>query len=33
VSTGERLTCRWTTTHVDEGGEHTDIEATVEGDA
>ena len=29
VYTGEQLTCRWTTTHVDEGGEHTYIEAAV----
>jgi len=29
VYTGESLTCRWTTTHVDEGGEHTYLEASV----
>jgi acyl dehydratase len=29
VYTGEQLTCRWTTDHVDESGEHTYLEASV----
>mgnify|MGYP006278930151 CR=1 FL=1 len=29
VYTGEQLTCRWTTDHVDDRGEHTYIEASV----
>jgi acyl dehydratase len=29
VYTGERLTCRWTTEHVEAGGQHTYVEAAV----
>jgi hypothetical protein len=29
VYTGQPLTCRWTTEHVDDRGEHTYVEAAV----